>query len=605
MSECDSLLVTAGPRELIVGDDDSDAADRLVGAGLEIRTLVYSRWQSFACVCLYVSVAGTTYAYGIYSSLLQEKLGFSQHGLDIVASVGNTGLYMSFVAGLALERFGLQVVVCGGGFLILLGFLYIWAAVEGYVPANIASICVLFFLSQFGVCCHVSSSVTYCIRLFPQKLRGVSVGLAKGYFALSSAVLGDFAGGYFSKSPSGFLLFIALFIPCVGSIASQFTSLLPASAITLAKGEKVTLLPFILHWILLFLVLTVIGLLQFLRELPGYASSVSAIILTCTLFSIIILPEYYGARITFYTARAPAAEVSSFASRTSTNKFADMHQREKQEDQHEGEEEDEEESADSAYNSRGADRKDSDDTAMSKGMGSKEGGERGRESANTCFYGESVPFVDAIFMWRFWVMYLIFLTMTGVGLMVIYNINAIAESVGKYPSTFFVTLVSLANGMGRVLAGFMSDIALAYVSKLELLSIVILIMAATQALHSIGSPTLLYPCLLTVGFLFGCTVSLMAINVADIFGSLHIATNFGAIDSAPILGTVIFAAGIVYIFYKDDASDDDAAENACYVHNCFRIPFLINSVACLCVFGLCMLVHSRTKQRKREEDGGH
>lgn len=271
-------------------------------AGPVIQTQLFSRWQSFACVCLYVSVAGTTYAYGVYSSLLQEKLGFSQHGLDVVASVGNTGLYLSFVAGLALERFGLQFVVCGGGLLIFIGFLYIWAAVEGLVPANITSVCVLFFFSQFGVCCHVSSSVTYCIRLFPQKLRGVSVGLAKGYFALSSAVLGDFAGGYFAKSPAAFLLFIAIFIPVVGSTSSQFANLLPASAVPLAKWEKATLMPFILHWILLFTALASIGLLQFFWELPDYASSVSAFVLTCTLFSIQLLPRYYGPRIVSFSA---------------------------------------------------------------------------------------------------------------------------------------------------------------------------------------------------------------------------------------------------------------------------------------------------------------
>lgn len=29
---------------------------------------------------------------------------------------------------------------------------------------------------------------------------------------------------------------------------------------------------------------------------------------------------------------------------------------------------------------------------------------------------------------------------------------------------------------------------------------------------------------------------MIAVNVADIFGSRHVATNFGAVDSAPIFG---------------------------------------------------------------------
>ena len=149
------------------------------------RSVRFTRWQSFAGVCLYVSMAGTTYAFGVYSELLRTNLGFSQGGIDVVASVGNTGLYLSIIGGLLLERFGLQFTVYFGGLLIFLGFGYIWLAVEGYVPADIASVSLFFFISQFGVCCHVSSAVTTSVRLFPPESRGSAVGLVKGYFGLS------------------------------------------------------------------------------------------------------------------------------------------------------------------------------------------------------------------------------------------------------------------------------------------------------------------------------------------------------------------------------------------------------------------------------------
>lgn len=82
---------------------------------------IFSRWQSFAGVCLYVSVVGTTYAYSVYSSLLETNLGFSQTNLDVVASVGNTGLYLSIIAGLILESYGVHTVVRLGAFLIFIG----------------------------------------------------------------------------------------------------------------------------------------------------------------------------------------------------------------------------------------------------------------------------------------------------------------------------------------------------------------------------------------------------------------------------------------------------------------------------------------------------
>ena len=91
--------------------------------------------------------------------------------------------------------------------------MYIYLAVILVAPANFASIAVAFFFSQFGVCCHISSAVTMSVRLFPYEARGASVGLAKGYFALSSAVLGDLAAGYFSQTHSFFVLFIALALP--------------------------------------------------------------------------------------------------------------------------------------------------------------------------------------------------------------------------------------------------------------------------------------------------------------------------------------------------------------------------------------------------------
>jgi len=44
-----------------------------------------------------------------------------------------------------------------------------------------------------------------------------------------------------------------------------------------------------------------------------------------------------------------------------------------------------------------------------------------------------------------------------------------------------------------------------------------------------GSVASLSVCLLLVGYLFGCTTALVAVNVADIFGEKFIATNYGFI----------------------------------------------------------------------------
>ena len=110
----DSPLLTATDCPEIIKSDDE----------VEAGGVIFSRWQSFTGILFYVSVVGTTYAFGVYSNLLKENLGFSQEDIDIVASVGNTGLYMSLFAGLILENFGLKILIWLGGFLIFSGEKY-------------------------------------------------------------------------------------------------------------------------------------------------------------------------------------------------------------------------------------------------------------------------------------------------------------------------------------------------------------------------------------------------------------------------------------------------------------------------------------------------
>lgn len=177
---------------------------------------LYSRWQSFSSVCMYASVAGTTYAFAIYSKLLQENLGYTTESCDMIASIGTTGLYLSLLAGLAIEKFGFKLVVYYGGVFIFVGFIYIFLAVTQTLPSNFYSVSFFYFLAQAGVCCHITTAVTVSVKLFPPESRGVAIGLSKGYFGLSTAVLSDLAGGYFDKIPSAFLVFIAVFVPIVG-----------------------------------------------------------------------------------------------------------------------------------------------------------------------------------------------------------------------------------------------------------------------------------------------------------------------------------------------------------------------------------------------------
>jgi sugar phosphate permease len=191
----------------------------------------------------------------------------------------------------------------------------------------------------------------------------------------------------------------------------------------------------------------------------------------------------------------------------------------------------------------------------------------------------------------------------GTSLMVIYNVNSIAVAVSRSPSSFFIALISMANGFGRVSSGYFSDKIKKYmpISKLQMLNAIIVGMGCSQFLLSLGISSLLEPCLLAIGFLFGCNVSLMAVNVADIFGSRYIATNFGLVDTAPIFGSYIFATWVVTAFYEDNVEGDDGSLS-CEGVLCFRTAFLVNMLCCLFASALCTYLSCVTPRNKETDE---
>jgi hypothetical protein len=49
------------------------------------------------CVCVQIfaaMVSGTSYAFGIFSEILKDRLGFKQVDVALIGSFGSTGLYM-------------------------------------------------------------------------------------------------------------------------------------------------------------------------------------------------------------------------------------------------------------------------------------------------------------------------------------------------------------------------------------------------------------------------------------------------------------------------------------------------------------------------------
>lgn len=208
------------------------------------------------------------------------------------------------------------------------------------------------------------------------------------------------------------------------------------------------------------------------------------------------------------------------------------------------------------------------------------------------FYNRHVPLQETITMWRCYALMFTFMCISGSGLLVINNIQAIVQALHQEASPFFVTILSLSNASGRLFIGVVADYFHQSISRLQLLGIIAILMAITQYILSMGSITYLYPSLLLVGFLFGAGFSNIAATTSDIFGSKYIGSNYGFIDLAPAVGSYVFSTALIALYYPSEGG-------VCYGAECFQKPFYITSSFCVLSSALAIWMNHHTKIIKK------
>lgn len=218
------------------------------------------------------------------------------------------------------------------------------------------------------------------------------------------------------------------------------------------------------------------------------------------------------------------------------------------------------------------------------------------------FYGRHLRVTEIMKEWRCYALMFVFSCTAGAGLFVINNVVAVAATVGQNASSFFVVILSLANGIGRMSIGVVADRMARRLSRIQLLSITALLMAGAQFLLALNTQELLYPCLFFVGLTFGAAFSNVSAIAADLFGAQHIGSNYGFIDLSPTIGSYAFATGLIAIFYPknngDDDGDDDDDEASCEGAHCLQGAFFVTTAACIVAAVVGLTLHVKTPINK-------
>ena len=64
-----------------------------------------NRWVALSAGLFVQLVAGSAYAFGIYSNELKTTLNFTQRDVDRASSLGNIGMYGGVLAGMFYDRY--------------------------------------------------------------------------------------------------------------------------------------------------------------------------------------------------------------------------------------------------------------------------------------------------------------------------------------------------------------------------------------------------------------------------------------------------------------------------------------------------------------------
>ena len=242
--------------------------------------------------------------------------------------------------------------------------------------------------------------------------------------------------------------------------------------------------------------------------------------------------------------------------------------------------------------------------------------ERSSESAQSEVADVGMP---QVFLCReFWMLYALFFVVSGCGLLWLNNIAQIVESASetsdgardanKSVATALVTLTSIGNLSGRLGVGIVSDRLRHRFVRVFWAQVSCAIMCATYSCLYFFADLfwMLFPGAFMLGLAFGVLFTTVIASTADLYGTRYLSGNYCFLDSAPILGSLLFS---VYVFghrYSDEGHAEGDGDH-CWGKECYRASFLVAAAASLVGFVLAFLLwrsvqNAKTRRLTQEKD---
>lgn len=571
-----------------------------------------------------LSFSGATYIFGIYSGAIKSSLHYDQETIGTLSFFKDLGANVGIISGLMNEVFPAWSVLAVGAGMNLFGYLMVWLAVTHKIAQPPVWQIYLYLCIGANSQTFANTGVLVtCVKNFPQS-RGVVLGLVKGCVGLSGAIFTQVYHAIYGQDTSGVILLIG-WLPSVVTLVFMFfvRPLKPE----MDKRQDKHFFSFLYLALLLAAFLMLIIILE--NQLPFSSMSYKAMAAITLLFvaaNVLIAGraehEKFGKEDAQISSNGEALELSSTSKKqfnlvkkeenglhdkklptaqadTSSN-LASQESDSLFQSSGGGEEKDLVESSESSNNKivnptlALPSIKDNSQQANNNNASSK-------PKLITRFKlffsnwpkrGEDFTIPQAVLSLDMCILFIATTCGVGATLTAIDNMGQIGASLGYSTVSIstFVGLISIWNFLGRIIAGFLSELLLKKYRfpRTLMLTIVLGLACVGHILIAFPGPGTLYIASILVGLCFGAQWPLLFAVISELFGLKYYATLYNVGGIASPLGSYVLSVKVAGYLYDREARRQQAAllssttagssELTCYGSECFRLTFVIMTI---------------------------